>query len=368
MEFGRGRILEAGHQPNFLPYPGVWRKAFLLTTMNGVPLFGFHDLNVCNSKYLFQNRIPAINKNGFVTIGLKFRKKEVSINAVKKPSENEWQEVMKKIERFYGDTAIIDDLWKAYEFGDSLADVNAIAFARISFKMGIRVGFFRYSDVLKYFEDEWEDIVSRINERMYWYRCKCGGMTFGDVCPVCGRKNFLYPVPNAILRHLLFFEGLKTSVFVSGEGGLGYGKVADEMAKKLGLNRPKTICWICNDFYLNAVRRKILKDLTKMFGIDRFERGSMEEMIKRRSEMSDPGRRKYSETLIEMAKNVFKLKPSILDLIESVGIEEIVKKWHEALKDAEIKRHDSFLLIKKDIDYDGSSSIFEELIGCSNVS
>ena len=72
-------VLESGHQPNFLPYAGVWRKAFLLhffdkeiSALNNsrecIPLFGFADYNLCTAKWIYQNRIPAMTKDGFETI------------------------------------------------------------------------------------------------------------------------------------------------------------------------------------------------------------------------------------------------------------------------------------------------------------
>ena len=334
--------------------------------MDGNPLFGFHDLNVCNSKYLFQNRIPAINKNGFTTIGFKFKRKNVSINAIEKPSEDEWNRVIKMIEDNYGESVVIEDLWKAYESGESLADVNAITFARLSFRLGLKAIFFRYSDIIDSFEEEWNKIVPKIGRRMYWYRCECGGMTSEDRCPICGGRNFLYPVPNAVLRHLIFFEGLKTSVFVSGLGGLNYGKIADNMAKELGLNRPKTVCWICNDLYLSRIRKKALKDLMGMFKLKDFGKGSMIEIERKREAMNDVGKYRYSKTLIEITRKVFELKPSMIDLIESVGMNRIVQEWRNALKNVKTKIDGNFVVLRGDVDYDGCSHIFEELIGCSN--
>ncbi len=353
-------IFESGHQPNFLPYPGVWRKVFLISHLakmyDANPIFGFHDLNVCTSKWLFQNRIPAINKNGFVTIGFKRVRKNVSINAMDKPSEDEWNNVIGELERRYGGSIVIDELQKSYDLATNFADINAIFFARLSFRMGFKVLFFRYSDILGAFKREWNDIVPKLDKRMYWYRCRCGGMTMNDVCPICGGSDFMYPVPNAVLRHLLFFEGLQTSVFVSGSGGLSYGKIADEIASRIGLNRPITICWMGNDLYMNDVRRKVIKDLKKLL-VDMKDSKSKD----RRT----IGRYRYAQTLIKIARKSFELRPSIIDLIESVGLDGIVTAWTEAFERVKFERYGKFLLLRGDIDYDGSTRIFEELMVCS---
>ncbi len=53
-------VLESGHQPNFLPYPGVWKKVFLLNRIkedlnnqgfDAIAVFGFLDQNLSTAKY-----------------------------------------------------------------------------------------------------------------------------------------------------------------------------------------------------------------------------------------------------------------------------------------------------------------------------
>ena len=363
-------IFESGHQPNFLPYPGVWRKVFLLSHLakayDANPIFGFHDLNVCTSKWLFQNRIPAMNKNGFVTVGFKRKRRNMSLNAMDKPSEDEWNEVIGEIEKRYGGSIVIDELQRSYDLATNFADVNAIFFARLSFRMGFdNVLFFRYSDILSAFKEEWNKIILKLDRRMYWYRCRCGGMTMDEVCPICGGNDFIYPVPNAILRHLLFFEGLRTSVFVSGSGGLSYGKIADEIASKLGLNRPITICWIGRDLYMNDVRRKVVEDLKRLLGVKDLKDMEKGREALRGEDKGAMGRYRYAQTLMEIARRSFELKPSMIDLIYNVGLDGIVTAWIEAFERLEFERDGRFLLLKGDIDYDGSAKVFEEMIGCS---
>ncbi len=69
----RSIVLESGHQPNYLPYPGTYKKAFLLDflrkkTDNSIALFGFADYNLCTAPILYSNKIPALTKDGCVKV------------------------------------------------------------------------------------------------------------------------------------------------------------------------------------------------------------------------------------------------------------------------------------------------------------
>ena len=73
-------ILESGHQPNFLPHTGTFKKAFLLSyiqeklMMDGdssVAFFGFPDRNLSTARLLSRNQIPALNKKGVEPIGFR---------------------------------------------------------------------------------------------------------------------------------------------------------------------------------------------------------------------------------------------------------------------------------------------------------
>jgi len=66
-------IFESGHQPNYFPYPGTWKKAFLLDFFhkkieNSIALFGFADYNLCTAPILYSN------KNGNITIGITYQR------------------------------------------------------------------------------------------------------------------------------------------------------------------------------------------------------------------------------------------------------------------------------------------------------
>ena len=70
---GQAIVLESGHQPNFFPYSGIWKKAFLLSWFqkqlerkgkNAIAYFGFADQNLSTAKILTKNHIPYWNKKG----------------------------------------------------------------------------------------------------------------------------------------------------------------------------------------------------------------------------------------------------------------------------------------------------------------
>ncbi|RLI78390.1 hypothetical protein DRP05_07395 [Archaeoglobales archaeon] len=411
-------ILESGHQPNFFPYSGIWRKVFLLdyfTEMfreKTIPIFGFFDFNLSTAKWLFQNRIPAVNKNGFVTIGFtKPRNLDMwrRFNSIEKPSEKKWEKEINKIYNIYGKNEkveeIAEEIWKSYELGDTLSDVNAILFARLSSKLGFNVLFFRYSDVQKskLFVDEWRKIIDKvelfnkihnevvesknlgdigfvdINSAPFWYHCECGGKvqmhlngSFNGECLVCGKsyefddneieEEFKNLSPKAVMRNTVFAEGLRTTVFIAGSGGgLRYGLISNEVAKRFGFNIPITLAWSGRDYYLGKAHKIVLKELERNLKVgidDLFDYDiALSKVKKRRFQLakaissSDEKRRGqyvYSETLLSIANNVFSTTPSMLDLLAS-GY-DVVEVWQKTIVDAEIENKE-FCIIKKDVVY-----------------
>ncbi|WP_456487768.1 hypothetical protein [Candidatus Alkanophaga liquidiphilum] len=236
-------VLETGHQPNFMPYAGVWRKAFLLDFLAKkiaeggracVAIFGFADYNLCTAKWIYQNRIPSATKDGFETIGFKISGKDrwKRFDCISKPSEDEWASALERITAVYKKCcddesiknleAVKELLWRCYESAKSFSDVNAFFLSKVCNELwGLEVLFFRYSDVQRagIFVEEWEKIISQLskfnelhdeivrekgledigycgrNSVPFWYHCSCGGkvplfmdsppLAYGE-CPVCG--------------------------------------------------------------------------------------------------------------------------------------------------------------------------------------
>ena len=439
----RTLVLESGHQPNFLPYAGVWRKAFLLAFFDkilteygreSIPLFGFFDYNLCTARFLYKNKIPFARKEGYEAIGFKISREEQwkRFNAIDKPPEDEWSKEIERIKGIYrkaiegakgGIDAVVEDemehlnmleeeMWRSYELGDKFSDVNAFIFSRFCNRiMGLKVIFFRYSDVqsANIFIDEWERVISDIerynrmhneivrrrgledigycdaNSIPFWYHCDCGGKVplylsgakWVGECPVCHKKEeidmnlseiFSRVSPRAVLRNLVFSEGLGTSLFISGAGGgLRYGIISNEISRAMGLNLPITLVWSGKDYYMGAAHRAVLKQLCSLFLMDYEDILSEERAVlkvrERRNAFADEIKngeenviRRYSrlylfsDTLLKIAKDVFSIIPSAFDLFVAVGPIRVLDMWHKTLEDSEI-REGEFYKIERDVIY-----------------
>ena len=246
-------ILESGHQPNFLPHCGMWKKAFLLSWIqrkitesgnDSTAFFGFADLNLSTAKYLYRNQIPAVNTSGSEPVGFKIDEKFRfrSFRTHQKPSSEEWQKEMDRIRQCYLGNArklagspqpiqssldtLMGTLWQSYERAENFAELNAFIFARICHEiLGFDLHFFMYSDIQKekIFLDEsirllnqlpaYNQVYNRtIQERKlkipevtaghmpFWYHCRCGTKveitidelwTGRGTCPSCKEEHIL---------------------------------------------------------------------------------------------------------------------------------------------------------------------------------
>jgi hypothetical protein len=244
-------VLESGHQPNFLPYPGVWKKAFLLDYISKqlrtfgvhvIPVFGFADYNLSTASYLSQNQIPAFNRQGSENIGFKILEKDRwrCFHSLDKPSEERFSAEIEKIRRFYLDNTrnmnsdrdiivhrterLMDLLKKSHEQARTYSEMNAIFFSRICTEIfAFDILFFRYTDVqkkglfveisrqilndLKKYNESYNRLISSTkvdipqiekDDIPFWYHCECGGKVhliehpstvLAGTCPVCGREH-----------------------------------------------------------------------------------------------------------------------------------------------------------------------------------
>jgi DNA-binding ferritin-like protein len=247
-------ILESGHQPNFFPYAGISKKAFLQNLIRktlvqdgyeSVAFFGLADQNISTARILSKNQIPALNKDGFIKIGYKIDNSDKlkSFNKVKKPSSEQWQSEINRIEQHYRDLAkkirpensllnkqwdtVLELLWNGYEIASNASELNSIIFAKICHELlAIDVWFFLYSDMHheQFFLDESRILlrnVSRFNEIFdlvisekgldippvapshipFWYECECGAKTdlvlsevntAEGICPLCKKEYHLH--------------------------------------------------------------------------------------------------------------------------------------------------------------------------------
>jgi len=240
-------VLESGHQPNFLPYPGVWKKAFLLDRIAGelrdlgeevIPLFGFADQNLSTASVLYRNHILAFRKNGSCRIGFKLDKSHFTrFDCVDKPSKDRWNQELSSIRDFYGTNsrklkednpelvtridAIIDIMDRCYQRAHNFPELNALIFSRVCHDLlGSRILFFFYSDLQRegLFSEEWNRLIDLLepyttlynrvitekniglhplskNQLPFWYHCSCNGKVTlelneeGDAvgtCETCG--------------------------------------------------------------------------------------------------------------------------------------------------------------------------------------
>ena len=249
-------IIESGHQPNFIPYAGIWKKAFLLDYISSVitkagkhscVFYGFADQNLSTASLLFRNQLPALNKTGSEKIGLKktddTSKKWRCFNRIEKPPLEIWQAEINRIENYYKSNSnklaggpfatkdkvqtYIDILWKSYDSATTLSDLNAFFFAKVCEEiLQADILFFRYSDVQKHrlFSDGWKKILNNLNTFNatynraitdsqleinqvsmdtipFWYHCDCGGklmlksteyFTLNGICPVCQKEYHVH--------------------------------------------------------------------------------------------------------------------------------------------------------------------------------
>jgi hypothetical protein len=241
-------IIESGHQPNFIPHAGVWRKVFLLDYFAGrlresghttVPIFGFADYNLSTASLLHHSKIPDHNREGFRKIGFDMRDGDrwKCFNTVEKPSTEALEAHLIEIYAVYEANSkrggipfdrlranldlLSECLRKSHEKAGSFAEFNAFFFARIcSEHLGFKVRFFSYTDVQKegIFLAETMRLASQTAEYNkaanasvekrglidelgqaedyyfpFWYHCGCGGKVALSLhdgvcqgrCPVC---------------------------------------------------------------------------------------------------------------------------------------------------------------------------------------
>jgi hypothetical protein len=250
VESDRTIILESGHQPNFLPHAGTWKKAFCLHRIheilkdNGnqsVAFFGLADQNISTTRLLSKNQIPAFNKEGIVKIGFKIKESDKfkSFCSVPKPPAEDWQNEITRIRQYYRDIAkknrsadpdgigpwdqVLEILWSSYETSRNFAELNAFIFAKTcNHLFGPDIHFFLYSDLHhnNFFIKESATVLNRLAEfnqkynqvinqnglhippvapdhMPFWFECSCGAkidlflvtpFTSTAKCPLCARE------------------------------------------------------------------------------------------------------------------------------------------------------------------------------------
>jgi hypothetical protein len=222
-------VIESGHQPNFLPYPGIFKKAFLLDSIirtaadhgiHAIGVFGFADQNLSTAPILSANRVPSMTRDGFEKIGFKIGEDQHwnQFCTIGKPPRDVWERKMGQVTDFYEKAfrdirskdrsmherigQLIEICSSCYARAENFADLNAFIFAAFcQHYLGIQTLFyFRYSDVYKnnIFVYEGKKLAANretyieahnralamhavddprplgLNHIPFWYHCTCG--------------------------------------------------------------------------------------------------------------------------------------------------------------------------------------------------
>ncbi len=384
-------VLESGHQPNFLPHAGLLKKLFLLNLlrkrfydqgMKAITLFGFADYNLCTSRLLTQNKLPALTKLGYEKVGFKITGNDIwkRFDCIEKPGERDWKNEMAKIASHYKKysippamelnlTELMEILKESYGHAKNFPDLNAFFIAKMCNKLlDLDIIFFRYSDLQRkgVFLDEWKSIIFKLKEYNsiynktitalgldvptctagslpFWYHCKCGAKAAlllkekqgTGKCRLCSKEHairmdkleesFGDMSPNAAARNIIFSEGIGTHIFISGSGGgLVYGKISDEIARDLGFNIPITVTWKSRDFYMGPAHTAALHQLGRICCI--LEKGTGEEDInkiikekkKRLGEMAAEARENGEKEDVKKYDGQYKNLESSISIIKAV--------------------------------------------------
>lgn len=441
-------VLESGHQPNFLPYPGIWKKVFLLDQIarelrdrgkEVIPLFCFTDQNLSTAEVLYRNHIPAFAKHGSRKIGFKPGTSKYSrFDCLEKPARDKWDRELSEIRDFYltnsrklgeGDpdlVARIDEILgmmdRCYQRAHDFRELNAFIFSRICQDLlDSGVHFYLSSDLQQegLFSREWNRLLGLLepyttlhnravaemdiglrplpeHQLPFWYHCSCNGKVTltlseeGDAagtCETCGTPVRL-PVKeqggdlsrwlprmslSAVSRNMIFSEGLGTRLFLSGVGGsLQYGRVTNEISRALGFHVPRTLAWESKDYFLGLAHRIGLREIMRTFRLSPADlsRPGMQEKVRCHQEdlektiraLESDGknlpdlrnyRNKYYQTKsgLDIVKQIFALKPSLLELLVQFRVPPIARAWGTALADAALEEYHGMMLLRGDAVY-----------------
>ena len=194
------------------------------------------------------------------------------------------------------------------------------------------------------------------NHVPFWYVCNCGAKvrllkenaTLKGDCENCGMtivldtkeiNNYSMKLtPQAVSRHLIFFEGLKPAVYISGWGAMPFSLVAKGIADDFNLNFPPVIPFRIKEKYDGIGQLKPLLEL-KQKGLSPLEIESEIEHLESISNKlrEEKKHKQYKELKKELRdskaiKNALNCYPSILDYWVNFGIKKTRDNWEEFIK------------------------------------
>ncbi|MGZ4907524.1 MAG: hypothetical protein ACXV5F_02555 [Halobacteriota archaeon] len=223
-----GIVLMSAHQPNFLPYSGVVRKAVLIHAVAEqlrneldcpiVELFCFADQDFADERWFREAQLPSVrHRNGTLSLHLPIAPAYSNkiMRSVPKPDDNEVEKIKREIQhwaiesrdsiikhcKYLGLNApdvdlrisdVFDVVDRANENSTSAADFNAFFLAYLIQECGFETTFARFSQCQQVFKDEiafmlehfdryaksmvesQKGLVTTIRTPI-WYHCPCSG-------------------------------------------------------------------------------------------------------------------------------------------------------------------------------------------------
>jgi hypothetical protein len=190
------------------------------------------------------------------------------------------------------------------------------------------------------------------NHVPFWYICNCGvkvklfkknGALKGS-CENCNMK-FELPIekikdysmkltPQAVSRHLVFFEGLKPALYISGWGAMPFTLVAKGVADDFNLHFPPIIPFRIREKYYGIGQLRSLlelkqKDLSTLEIDNEIEH--LERISDKQKEESSQEYKRLKQELRDLTaiRNALACYPSILDYWVNFGILKTRDNWEE---------------------------------------
>ncbi len=236
----KGILLMTAHQPNFLPYSGVVRKAVLIHAVAEhlreslncpvAELFCFADQDFADERWFREAQLPSVrNKNGTLSLHLSIAETYSNkiLRAVPKPENNEIEKIKNEIQRWaiesrdsiiknskylrleapdvHLDTRSVFELIdRASERSTNAADFNAFFLAYFIEECGYNTAFARFSECQQVFRDEIAFMLANFDQYAtlmtesqkkptpmshapIWYHCPCDGKADVEVTHTSSR-------------------------------------------------------------------------------------------------------------------------------------------------------------------------------------
>ncbi|MDY6865409.1 MAG: hypothetical protein SVY15_05490 [Halobacteriota archaeon] len=191
----------------------------------------------------------------------------------------------------------------------------------------------------------------------FWYVCECGikirlnnmNEVFEGECKNCD-KNIRLKIdelddyvgrlsPHSISRHLIFFEGLKPSVYISGWGAMPFTLASKGISDDIGFYHPPVIPLRINERYrgigqLRPFYELKRRDISISDICSQIKNLTMKsDKLKQEEEFQDYKNIKKEIRDLEGIRNSLNTYPSILDYWINFGIKETMDIWEEFIRD-----------------------------------